>query len=162
MAKRQICFNLRIIITLIILPYLLEVSFLLTSFLENEPIINIGWSYSVIIIGLNFWFKIITTSNLTKALAIKAYVSLSLALSGVYYLIAESHQNCFLLQGTFFQTPTLLDFIYFSFTTVTTLGYGDITPNHLLVRMIVLFQILGGVYLIYIVNTEKALTGQPK
>jgi len=43
---------------------------------------------------------------------------------------------------------SLLDFVYFSFVTVAMLGYGDILPNSIFVRLLVMGQILTGVFLI--------------
>jgi hypothetical protein len=41
-----------------------------------------------------------------------------------------------------------LDFIYFSFITVTSVGYGDIVPKHTFVRALVLSHVLFGLGLI--------------
>jgi len=43
---------------------------------------------------------------------------------------------------------SVVDFIYFSFVTVTTLGYGDIVPNSTLIRLVVVGQIVFGLMLI--------------
>jgi len=43
---------------------------------------------------------------------------------------------------------SLLDFLYFSFITVSTVGYGDIVPNSTSVRMVVVAQIVLGIWLI--------------
>jgi hypothetical protein len=40
----------------------------------------------------------------------------------------------------------LIDFCYFSAITMTTVGYGDILPNSRLVRLVVMFQTLVGVF----------------
>ncbi len=39
-----------------------------------------------------------------------------------------------------------LDFVYFSFVTTSTLGYGDIVPNHTSVRVLVVLQLVFGVF----------------
>lgn len=39
----------------------------------------------------------------------------------------------------------LIDFVYFSSVTLTTLGYGDIVPNSRLVRLVVMLQVFVGV-----------------
>jgi len=49
---------------------------------------------------------------------------------------------------------SFLDFLYFSFVTVTTLGYGDIVPNSTLVRLLVVMQIIIGLLLILNVSNS--------
>ena len=45
-------------------------------------------------------------------------------------------------------TPELFDYLYFSFVTLTTLGYGDITPlSHLSRSTAVLLAITGQLYM---------------
>jgi hypothetical protein len=57
--------------------------------------------------------------------------------------------------GPFFgQTgrPSSVDFLYFSFTTLTTLGYGDLTPVHSLGKMLAVSEaLLGQIYLVSVV-----------
>lgn len=45
-------------------------------------------------------------------------------------------------------TYSFIDFLYFSAVTITTLGYGDISPNSTLIRGIVMMETLLGVILI--------------
>ncbi len=42
----------------------------------------------------------------------------------------------------------IMDFLYFSAVTITTLGYGDILPNSTLIRCMVMFQTLSGLIVI--------------
>ena len=46
------------------------------------------------------------------------------------------------------ESASIIDFIYFSFVTVTTVGYGDIVPRHTFVRVLVLFQVLFAIILV--------------
>jgi len=41
-----------------------------------------------------------------------------------------------------------LDFLYFSTITISTVGYGDILPNSTIVRVVVIFEILLGQFLL--------------
>jgi hypothetical protein len=41
--------------------------------------------------------------------------------------------------------PTLVDFIYFSAVTIATLGYGDITPNYPIIKLLVSIEVICGV-----------------
>lgn len=80
--------------------------------------------------------------------ALYSYVYAAIGMGGVYYLIYASNGGCFSFVATGDAAMSVLDFVYFSFVTVTTLGYGDIVPNHLLVRLLVVVQLLFGAYLI--------------
>ncbi len=52
---------------------------------------------------------------------------------------------------------TPLDFIYFSLITMSTLGYGDILPNSVFVRGLVILQVLTGMFLVVVVVNEVLL-----
>jgi hypothetical protein len=43
---------------------------------------------------------------------------------------------------------SLFDFVYFSFVTITTLGYGDVTPVSGLAKALVIVEIVGGLWLL--------------
>jgi hypothetical protein len=50
------------------------------------------------------------------------------------------------------ERATPADTVYFSFVTLATLGYGDITPQHAFARMLATFETIGGqLYLVLIV-----------
>jgi voltage-gated potassium channel Kch len=79
--------------------------------------------------------------------AIAAYILIGLSWGTIYSLI-ELH-----LPGSLHVTTTAVgqdshvrqtDFTYFSFVTLTTLGYGDITPIHPTARMFVIIEALIG------------------
>ncbi|MBL4836891.1 MAG: two pore domain potassium channel family protein [Kordiimonadaceae bacterium] len=48
-------------------------------------------------------------------------------------------------------SPSFQQLIYFSFTTITTLGYGDISPINPLVRTLSVFEAMAGVFYVAIV-----------
>ena len=54
----------------------------------------------------------------------------------------------------------LLDFVYFSFVTVTTLGYGDVVPNETWVRILIVGQILFGFFLVLAASRKDLLTNE--
>jgi hypothetical protein len=59
--------------------------------------------------------------------------------------------------------PTAMDSLYFSFTTLTTLGYGDLTPAGDLGRMLAITEaLLGQVYLVTVVALIVANLGREK
>lgn len=89
--------------------------------------------------------------------AINGYLLLGL-LSGVMLAICEiahrytaaSAVNAVQFPGQ--GPPQLFDFVYFSFVTLTTLGYGDVTPvSHLARSMALLIAILGQLYIAILV-----------
>ena len=99
--------------------------------------------------GFSLCYWILRRSRLfTIRMAFGTYVLAALGMAGVYYLVHVSHPNCYAFGADVAPSASVLDFVYFSFVTVTTLGYGDIVPNHTFVRMLVVIQILFGVMLI--------------
>jgi Ion channel len=67
------------------------------------------------------------------------YVSICMAFGLLYLTLCRFSFNI---------APDLIDLAYFSFTTMTALGIGDITParHTLLVRFLVVFELLIGIY----------------
>ncbi len=59
--------------------------------------------------------------------AASAYLLVGLAWSGVHALIHLADPSAFGFAGD--ETPDWGSFVYFSFVTLTTLGYGDVTPK---------------------------------
>ena len=92
----------------------------------------------------------------------------------VYLLIAMFFASLFALSGvlagdSFFtqiQPPhkaSTIDYLYFSFTTITTVGYGDLTAHGNVGRMLaVLEAILGQLYLITVVSLVVQNLGQAR
>jgi len=87
----------------------------------------------------------VTSSRVRGAVA--AYILLAITWSYLYQLIE------LLLPGSFHLTETAfspgerslkIDLTYFSFITLTTLGYGDITPLHPTARLFVIMEALLG------------------
>ncbi len=67
------------------------------------------------------------------------YISISMAFGVLYITLCRFSFNI---------DPDLVDLVYFSFTTITTLGMGDITPvrHAILVRFLVVSEVLIGLY----------------
>ncbi len=75
--------------------------------------------------------------------AVAAYLIIGVIWSLAYYLIALWMPEAFSVQGPFSpgDSETLRSHLfYFSFVTLTTLGYGDIVAVHPLVRMLVILE----------------------
>jgi voltage-gated potassium channel len=97
----------------------------------------------------------------TLLCAINSYLLIGLTLSLLFFIL-----NLF-LPGSFLQLDPgdegLSSYIYFGFVTLTTLGYGDITPDTALARSLSTFTALfGQLYLVIIMALiiGKYLTGK--
>jgi hypothetical protein len=74
--------------------------------------------------------------------AVAVYLLLGLTWAHAYVIFNRDHPNSFI---TVEQTPpTVAGWTYFSFVTLTTVGYGDITPKAPAVRMLAVAEALTG------------------
>ena len=74
-------------------------------------------------------------------LAMLNYVELAMHCAILYYFIPVSGMFKPALSGFF-------EALYFSGVTITTLGYGDVTPDHLVGRLVVLFEVFSGLLIL--------------
>jgi len=82
--------------------------------------------------------------------SINVYFLLGIAASLVFTLVYSSNHDAYNPPGEILNSHA--DFIYYSFVTMTTLGYGDITPNDSLARSIsIFFSVAGQLYLTMII-----------
>jgi len=89
----------------------------------------------------------VTRNTVAGALCIYLLVGLFFA---VVYGLADGILGAPVFAGDL--TGAYVDYIYFSFVTMTTVGYGDITPVSDLVRMLAVTQaLLGQLYLVTVV-----------
>jgi voltage-gated potassium channel Kch len=116
-----------------------------------------GFSYTHLLIMLSFfiWVTWLTTRQtlFTGAIdgnkivgAICIYMLLGLIWAFLYLFVAEAVPGAF---NGLPQAPWLENFaaaVYFSFVTITTLGYGDISPVLPLARFLVLMEAIVGVF----------------
>jgi hypothetical protein len=78
--------------------------------------------------------------------AIAAYLLIGMLFAQVFRLIAEWAPGAFLLHGAPRDYDTLAPlFRYYSFVTLTTLGFGDLSPVHPLARSMTVLEALIGV-----------------
>jgi len=94
------------------------------------------------------WHTLSFRRDIGLRAAVSCYLAFGLGMSGVYFLVHETGHGCFQFPDGEASAPSILDFIYFSFVTVTTVGYGDIIPRHTFVRSLILLQVLFGLGLI--------------
>lgn len=88
--------------------------------------------------------------------AIAAYLLLGLCWAHMYVIFARSHPQSFVITDN---TPeTVAGWTYFSFVTLTTVGYGDIIPKAPVARMLAVAEALAGqMYLAVLVARLVAL-----
>ena len=98
------------------------------------------------------WFLFFITRKLTGAKVIAVII---VALVGLVVFFGIKYYSFYLYDPkSFYIIPAhkltyggvrLFDFIYFSFVTITTLGYGDIIPLHTLTKILTILEVLMGV-----------------
>jgi hypothetical protein len=89
--------------------------------------------------------------------AICVYVLLGIAFAGIFAGINDIDNGRFFVQT---HIPTFIDFLYFSFVVLTTLGFGDLTPKADVARVVVTFEaLIGQVFLVTLVARLVALYG---
>ncbi|MGZ6910386.1 MAG: potassium channel family protein [Acidimicrobiia bacterium] len=85
-------------------------------------------------------------------------------LAGMFF--ASVYRVLNIVDGPFFvqhATAQAVDFVYFSFTTLTTLGYGDLTARTNLARMLAISEaLMGQLYLVSVVAVLVANIGQSR
>jgi hypothetical protein len=67
---------------------------------------------------------------------------LGLVWANAYALLHLIHPDAF--SGAVGKAPGALTWIYYSFVTLTTMGYGDITPVHPIARSLAISEALSG------------------
>lgn len=94
----------------------------------------------------------------TLAAGITAYLLIGLLFASAYRGVAAlEHWHAF----TGIDNPSAGDYAYFSFVTLTTVGYGDLTPGTDAMRTLAVFEaILGQVFLVTAVARIVSLLGQ--
>jgi len=82
--------------------------------------------------------------------SVNVYFLLGIAGSILFAAIYEADNSAYNHAGEAFKSQA--DFIYFSFVTMSTLGYGDITPQNSLARSLaIFFSVTGQLYLTMII-----------
>jgi Ion channel len=89
--------------------------------------------------------------------AVCVYVLLGIVFAGIYAAINDIDGGQFFAQRV---VQSNVDFLYFSFVVLTTLGFGDLTPKPDIARVIVTFEaLIGQVFLVTLVARLMALYG---
>ncbi len=100
--------------------------------------------------------RIVTTETVLGALCIYLFIGFSFAF--IYLAISSvSHEPFFSGQ----QQVTVNDYLFFSYTTLTTVGYGDLVPAGALGQTFAMVEALTGqIYLVIVVARLVSLWGQ--
>ena len=89
--------------------------------------------------------------------AICVYVLIAIAFAGIFAAVNDGEPNGFFAQPI---TPNNVDFLYFSFVTITTVGYGDLTAGTSTGRVLVTFEaLIGQIFLVTLVARLVSMYG---
>jgi uncharacterized membrane protein len=92
--------------------------------------------------------------------SICVYVLIGIAFAGIYGAVNEAEPTGFFAQKI---EPTNVDFLYFSFVTITTVGYGDLTAGTSTGRVLVTFEaVIGQIFLVTLVARLVSLYGMKR
>jgi hypothetical protein len=89
------------------------------------------------------------------------YLLLGVVWAYLYAIVQYLEPGSFALGGAPVE-PNFRDFAYFSFTALTTTGFGDYTPLHPLARTLVIFEQLAGVLYVAILIARLAGSYSPE
>ena len=100
--------------------------------------------FSVVVLAQVFRSGPVTIHRIQGAIAV--YLLLGLAWASAYQLVALRHPDAFTgaIGGEGGSEGMPQHWIYYSFVTLTTLGYGDITPVHPVARSLAVLEALVG------------------
>jgi len=87
----------------------------------------------------------LTTGQRVK-MAMRSYMGLLINFGEIYYLLPR------LFPAAFFDPPlkNFVDALYFSGITIATVGYGDIKPDHVVTKLLVLYELFSGLLLVVV------------
>jgi hypothetical protein len=89
--------------------------------------------------------------------SICVYVLIAISFAGIFGAVNEAEPTGFFAQQV---VPTNVDFLYFSFVTLTTVGYGDLTAGTSTGRVLVTFEaVIGQIFLVTLVARLVSLYG---
>ncbi len=130
-----------------------------------ETCVGISLILFFLILFVEMIIQILAERNVTAdtiARAVSAYLLLGIVWMGLYAVVYHLDHDAFV-----FSNPDMMgsvrngiwrQFLYFSYVTMTTLGYGDITPNSSSAQALVMVEcIIGPMYLTILVARLVAL-----
>lgn len=103
--------------------------------------------------------EVLTLDKLYGAAA--AFLMLGILWSYFYFITLHFYPGAFTAAGQPVTEPTLSGLAYFSFTVLTTTGFGDVLPAHPVARMVVTLEQIVGVLYIAILIARLASSYHP-
>lgn len=139
-------------VSIIILAALFVICDGLSLFVANRflmiaalGVATVLYLYIIVLLLKNLLSHRIITANMIYC-AISTYLLIGVMWSGIYMVIEG------ISPGSFTGISDPSDLLYFSFTSLTTLGFGDILPQPIIAkRLAVLEAAMGGIYLAVII-----------
>ncbi|NNL77147.1 MAG: hypothetical protein HKO68_12500 [Desulfobacterales bacterium] len=123
----------------------------------SDYVIIVGRFFGILFFGFAVVHAsqfILKAENVTKDVlfaAIVVYLMIALMWTFIYSLLELIHSGSFSIPDTQIQEASQ-HFLYFSFVTITTLGYGDITPvTEVAKSLAVVEAVVGQIYLVVVV-----------
>jgi len=106
---------------------------------------TILYFYIVILLVKNLLSQRVITANLIYC-AISIYLLIGILWAGIYVVLEG------ISPGSFTGLSETTDLLYFSFVTLTTVGYGDVSPLSILAKRLAVFEAaMGGIYMAIII-----------
>ena len=156
---RLVAFVIGITLLGLLIEPLSWLGFTISNQLASYPIISRVFAYLLLVLGaVKCRSVLIANRSFGPKQAVTCYVAFGFAMAGIYYLVQDTSHGCFVFPEAQILKPSILDFVYFSFVTVTTVGYGDIVPRHTFVRGLVLLHVLFGLGLISKLSRQGSST----
>jgi len=93
--------------------------------------------------------------------AASAFLMLGVIWAYFYAIVLYFYPGAVAAGGTPIDTPGISEMLYFSFTVLTSTGFGDITPIHPTARMLCVLEQVTGVLFIAILIARLAGTYPP-
>ena len=73
---------------------------------------------------------------------IKLFILSVIIFSVIYYVLSKIDKTSFTINHEFSREISIMEAIYFSFVTQSTIGYGDFSPNTIIAKFVVILHIL--------------------
>jgi voltage-gated potassium channel Kch len=124
----------------------------MSLFFSNRYLLLVALSFGTL---LYFYIVVLLVRNLLSYRVITA--DLIYCAIATYFLIGVMWAGIYMVvegisPGSFSGISEMSDLVYFSFVTLTTVGYGDISPQTILAKRLAIFEAaMGGIYLAVII-----------